>query len=258
MKTLREIWNYREMVYSLVRKDLRGRYKGSVLGFLWTFLNPLLQLLVYNIVFSTILQSGIEKYYLYLFVALIPWIFFSSCLTGGASCVLNEKSLVTKIYFPREVLPIAFTTSSFVNMLLCFIVVIAVVLFSGVAINLLAWLFLPLIMLIEYILCLGITLIASAVTVYLRDLQHILNIVAMAWMYLTPIMYSGDMIPEQYQGLFNLNPMTPIVTAYRDILYHGRIPQVNTLSSATLFGVGGLLIGFFLFSKMKKGFAEEM
>ena len=101
IRKLRELYQYREMIVSLVRKDLKGRYKGSVLGFLWTFLNPLLQLLVYTMVFSVILKSGIPNYYLHLFVALVPWIFFASSLTTGAKLVLDQKNMIKKIYFPR-------------------------------------------------------------------------------------------------------------------------------------------------------------
>ena len=152
MRLFKELWQYRDMIISLVKRDLKSRYKGSVLGFFWMFLNPLLQLCVYTIVFSTIMRNGIEDFYLFLFVALVPWQFFSTCLTAGAGVVFSQKEMVKKIYFPREVLPLSFTLSQFVNMLLCFVVVIAVVLFSGVKINLLAWLYLPLIMLIEFVL----------------------------------------------------------------------------------------------------------
>lgn len=258
MKVLKELYAYREMVVSLVRKDLRGRYKGSVLGFLWTFINPLLQLAVYTIVFSTILQSGIDKYYLFLFVALIPWMFFSSCLTTGSMAILGEKNLVTKIYFPREVLPVAYVTSSFVNMLYCFVVVLLVVLFSGTPVNLVAWLYLPIIMVVEYIMALGIALLSSSITVYFRDLQHILGIVAMAWQFMTPIMYSIDIIPEFYLPIFLLNPMTPVIVAYREILYYGRIPQLSTLLHAITFGIFMLAVGYLVFSRLKKRFAEEL
>ena len=121
IRKLHELYQYREMIASLVRKDLKGRYKGSVLGFLWTFINPLLQLLVYTMVFSVILKSGIPNYYLHLFVALVPWIFFASSLTTGAKLVLDQKNMIKKIYFPREVLPIAYTVSSFCNMLFSFL-----------------------------------------------------------------------------------------------------------------------------------------
>jgi ABC-2 type transport system permease protein len=258
VKKTKELYAYREMILSLVRRDLRGRYKGSVLGFLWTFINPLLQLLVYTIVFSTILDSGIEKYYLFLFVGLIPWLFLSSCLTGGSAVILNEKSLVTKIYFPREVLPIAYVTSSFINMILCFLVVFAVIFISGAPISLAAWPLLLPIMLVEYILALGITLASSAITVYFRDLQHILGIVSMAWMFMTPIMYADDIIPEGFKWIFAVNPMTSIIKAYREVLFYARIPDISLLTKSFLFGIGGLLIGAWIFNRSKLRFAEEL
>lgn len=253
-----EIYKYRQMVFSLVRKDLRGRYKGSVLGFLWTFINPLLQLCIYTIVFSTIMRMGIDKFYIFLFVALVPWLFFSSCLQSGATVVVNNQDLVKKIYFPRIVLPISYVTSSFVNMLLSFVVVFAVLIFSGFGINFVAVLYLPLVMLVEYILSLGITLISSACTVYLRDLEHILGIVGMAWMYLTPVVYPPELVPEKYQLLFHLNPMTPLIEAYRDILYYKKVPQLETLILATVLGIVIVVIGSFLFNKLQKGFIEEL
>ncbi len=101
MNRFKEIFDYREMIFSLVRRELRGRYKGSALGFLWTFINPLLQLLVYTLVFSVIMRAGYDHYYIFLFVALVPWMFFSSSLTGGASCIWSSQDMVKKIYFPR-------------------------------------------------------------------------------------------------------------------------------------------------------------
>ena len=151
VSTVREILSYREMIKSFVRRDLRGRYQGSVLGFLWTFLNPLLQLVVYSVVFSVILKAGIEKYYLFLFVALIPWLFFSASVVGGSVSIIAQKDMVKKIYFPREVLPIAHVTSCFVNMLLCFVVIFAVVIISGTPINPLALLCLVPVWAVEYI-----------------------------------------------------------------------------------------------------------
>ena len=114
MQHIKELYEYREMIISLVRKDLRGRYKGSGLGFLWTFVNPLLQLIVYTIVFSIIMRASYEQYYLFLFVALVPWMFFSSSVTDGEERILIEMDMVTKIYYPREVIPITTDTSAFV------------------------------------------------------------------------------------------------------------------------------------------------
>lgn len=258
MKIIKEIYDYRQMVYSLVRKELRGRYKGSALGFLWTFINPLMQLVIYTVVFSVIMRSGIEKYYLFLFIGLIPWNFFSASLVGGSRAILNQQSMVTKIYFPREVLPISFVTSSFVNMLYCFIVVFAVVILSGTRIDFIALLYLPLVMAVEYILSLGAALISSAVTVYFRDMEHILGIVVQAWMFLTPIMYSIDDIPSSLRLIFNLNPMTTVISAYRDILYYSRIPDITNMFIALVLGIIVLILGMAVFNRLKRGFAEEM
>ena len=259
MKILKEIYEYRQMIASLVKKDLRGRYKGSVLGFLWTFVNPLLQLLVYSVVFSSVMRvTNVDKYYLYLFVALIPWIFFSSSLTGGAVTILANKNMITKIYFPREVMPIAYVTSCFVNMLYSFIVVFLVVVISGIGINPVSLLFLPLVMVIEYVFALGIALIVSAVNVYFRDLQHILGIISMAWMYFTPIIYGIGDIPEEWRSIFRLNPMCHIITAYRDILYYRTIPEIPALLLTGGVSVLVLVIGFGVFSKLKKRFAETV
>ncbi len=257
-KMLSEIWSYREMVWGLVHRDLRGRYKGSALGFLWTFINPLLQLAVYSMVFSVILHSGIDKYYLHLFVALIPWIFFSTSVGPGCSCILQQSAMVTKIYFPREVLPIAFVTAAFINMILCFVVVIPVVLLSGVIPSFAAFLSLVPVMLIEYILCLGFCMLFSACAVYVRDLVHIMGIVIMAWQFLTPVMYSISMVPEQYLVLFHLNPMTGIIQAYRQILYYGTVPDAGSLLGSFAFSIAIFVIGVAVFEKLKIHFAEQL
>lgn len=257
MKNLKELFAYREMIYMLVKRELRGRYKGSVLGFFWTFLNPLLQLAVYTMVFSFIMRAGIENYHIFLFVALIPWIFLSTSVQGGATCILGQKSLVAKIYFPRQVLPIAHVTTCFVNMLLCFVVVFAVVALSiG-----LKWMLLPYlvpIMLIEYLMALGLTFIVSGITVYFRDMEHILGILVMAWQFLTPVMYSIDMVPDTMRGVFGFNPMTSVIAAYRDVLYYQTVPEIGTMMSALIMGVISLVAGWYLFDRMQRNFAEEL
>ena len=258
MKAIKELYAYREMIVGLVRRDLRGRYKGSVLGFLWTFVNPLLQLVVYTMVFSVIMKNGIEKYYIYLFVGLVPWIFFGTSVTGGANSILSFKDMVKKIYFPREVLPISVVTSGFINMLFCFIVIFAALFISGIGINPVALLFLPIIMIVEYFLALGFALLSSALTVYFRDLEYILGIITMAWMYLTPVMYPETMVPENLLWILKVNPMTSVIMAYRDILYYKQIPQLETLLQALIVGIVFCILGHFVFCKLQKGFVEEM
>lgn len=253
-----ELYNYREMIFSMVRKDLRSRYKGSILGFAWTFINPLLQLLVYYFLFKTILNNRVENFHLYLFVGLIPWIFFSSALVGGSISIIVQKDLIKKIYFPREVIPIAYVTGGLVNMALCFIVVIAVALITGIRPTVPGLLCLPLIMLVEYIMALGFALMASAFTVYLRDLEHILGIITMAWQFATPICYPESMIPERYLPLFKLNPMFPIINAYRSVLYEGTTPDMSTLLMSLIVGLFFLVVGYYTFRKLQVRFAEEL
>ena len=255
---LRELYQYREMIVSLVRKDLKGRYKGSVLGFLWTFLNPLLQLLVYTLVFSVVLRSGIEHFSMFLFTALIPWIFFSASLTGGAECVISQKDLVQKIYFPREVLPIAHVTGQFVNMLLSFVVVFAALLLSGIGIRAgVLWYLLP-VLLSEYLMALGAALLVSALTVYFRDLQHVLPTIALAWQFLTPVMYPLDLVPETLRVWFLMNPMTPVITAFRDILYYKQAPEPRMLLLSAGAGLVFFLLGWVVFGRLKRHFAERL
>lgn len=258
IKKLKELFSYREMIRSLVRKDLRGRYKSSVLGFLWTFINPLCQIIIYTVVFSHIFRMGIDRYYLFLTVVMIPWVFFSSSLSGGAMSIVNSKDLLTKIYFPREVLPISFVTSCFVNMLLSMIVVFGIIFVSGWGVAWNAVFFLPIVMGIEYILCLGLTMVISACTVFFRDLEHIVSVLLMAWIYLTPVMYDIEYVPDSLKTIFYINPMTSIALAYRKILYYKSEPDLSTMASALAIGFAALLLGSLIFSRLQKKFVEEL
>ena len=252
------IYRYREMLINMVRRELRGKYKGSILGFLWTFINPLLQLVVYTIVFSNIMRMGVSNYEIFLFVALIPWMFFSTSVLSGAGSIIYNQSLVTKIYFPREILPLSVVTSNFINMIYCSVIVLAVVLFYHMNLNLEVWFMLPVIAFIEYILVIGIVLIVSALTVYFRDLEHILGIIIMAWQFLTPVMYPESFVPSQYQAILYLNTITTIIIYFRDVLYYGKIPVVENLVYAFLWSLIIFICGFLLFGKLQKDFAEEL
>lgn len=258
VETLKEVFSYREMVYSMVRRDLRGRYKKSALGFLWTFINPLCQIVIYTVVFSIIMRAGIEKFYLYLIVAMIPWIFFSSSLTGGSMSIVSQQDMVKKIYFPRLVLPISYVTSCFVNMLFCFVIIFLVIFVSGTGVSLVALLFLPITMLLEYFFALGLAMIVSACTVYVRDLEHILGVITMAWIYLTPIMYTMDFVPEKLRFVFYMNPMTYIVNLYRSVLYYKTIPNLLDLGVSFVVAFVAMIVGMIVFDKLQRGFVEEL
>lgn len=259
MNIFKELYQYREMIRNMINRELRGRYKGSVLGILWSFLNPLFQMLVYTIVFSFIMKNGIEDYYLFLIVALIPWIFLSTTVTIGTSCIRAQKEMINKIYFPREILPVSMVTSQIVNMFYAFLVVFVVLFVSGKGINIKALVYFPLIIVIQYFFVLGLTFFVSAMTVYFRDLEYITGIIVMAWQFLSPVMYGIDVIPEgMFRNVFELNPMTPIIIVYREILYYKAVPSVRYLLMGTLYAVIFFLFGFFVFEKMKRNFSEVL
>lgn len=257
MKVLKEVWQYRNMIGNLVKKDLTGRYKGSVLGFLWTLINPLFQLIIYTVLFTIILPTEIDNYAIFLFVALVPWLFCSTSILVGAECVMQNSGLVQKIYFPRIVLPIISVTSNFVNMLLTFIIVFASLFVTGVGVTPVVIL-LPIVMIIEYLFVLGLVILFSSLTVYFRDLSHILGIVVMGWMYLTPVLYPIDKVPEGLQVFMSFNPMAGIVMSYRDILYNKTMPNFGHLGWIALASVILIVIGFVVFQRLQKRFAEEL
>lgn len=172
--------------------------------------------------------------------------------------MVSQGNLIKKVYFPRQVLPISYVTTAFINMLLTFLIVFLALIVGGIGIRFDLLAYLPVIMAVEYLLALGIAMLASALTVYFRDLEYILGILTMAWMYLTPVMYDVDMIPQQYEAAFRLNPMTPVIIAYRDILYYKQAPRIHTLVQAAVLGGMVLIVGCAAFSLLQKHFAEEL
>lgn len=257
MNIFKKIYNYRELLKTNVKKEIRGRYKNSFLGVLWSFLNPLLQLLVYSVIFGALLAGGDKTYPIYICVALIPWTYFTTAITQAAFTVIGNADIIKKVYFPREILPVSVVTSGAVNFIISTIIILAFVIFSGVG---LSWYILlyPFILLIQYVLLLGIGFIVSSVTVYFRDLEHIIGVVLMAAFYATPIVYKLEQLPHTLQILVNLNPMTHLINAYRDIFYYHQMPNMEIL--VTLLGISLALtvVGYFIFKKLQKGFAEQL
>ena len=254
---IKNLYNYREFFKTSVKKEFRGKYKKSVLGVFWSFLNPLLQLLVYSVVFSFITRMDTQNYTIFLVVGLIPWNFFSNTVLQSNASVVTNGGILKKIYFPREILPISVVTSNLINFIISCIIVLAALFISGIGLSVYALIF-PLIMLIEYFLLVGISLIASSITVYLRDLEHFGNIFVMLWFYVTPILYDPSLIPERFSTLFKLNPMYHIIVAYRDVLYYKTMPNFENLG--ILFGICIFIyiIGYAIFKKCEKRFAEEL
>lgn len=257
MNVFKNIYNYRELLKTNVRKEIRGRYKHSLLGVMWSFLNPLLQLAVYAVIFGALLSGGDNTYHIYICVALIPWTYFTTAIQQSAYTIIGNADIIKKVYFPREILPISVVTSGAVNFMISTLIILAFVIISGLGISKFIILY-PVILFIQYVLLLGIAFILSAITVYVRDLEHIIGIILMVGFYGTPIVYKVEQLPQNLQLLMNLNPMTHLINAYRDIFYYQQMPNIKVL--AILFGISILLviIGYAIFQKLQKGFAEQL
>jgi lipopolysaccharide transport system permease protein len=253
----REIVDYRQMLYSLVQSDLRTRYKGSFLGFLWTFVNPLIMLIIYGVVFSNVMRIDIENYYLFVFIGLLPWIYFQSSIQVSASSIITNANLVKKIYFPREILTLSIVIGALINYLLGLVILLIALLVMGVELSMYMMLF-PLILLIQTLLTYGLALLVSSLNVFFRDLEHILGLLLMGLFYFTPIIYPADMIPDKYLVYFNLNPLKPILQAYHDIFYYKQLPDIGSLMLILLISIVVFYFGWTVFNKLNKRFAEEV
>lgn len=253
---VKNLYAYRELLKTNIQKEIRGKYKGAWLGVVWSFLHPLLMLAVYAFIFPLIMGRDIPNYPIFLMVGLLPWNFFTTTIASSSFSVISNGNILKKVYFPREIIPISVVASSVVNFLITCIIMVLFLLGSGVGITIHALLF-PLILLIETILLLGCALFLSSTTVYIRDLEHIVNVIIMAMFYATPVVYSLDMLPAKYQAILMLNPMTTIINAYRDILFNHQLPNFMHLGVVALVSVGIFALGLFTFKKLEKNFAEE-
>ncbi|MBE5832925.1 MAG: ABC transporter permease [Butyrivibrio sp.] len=255
---IKNIWIFRDMIYELTHRELRGKYKGSVMGFLWTYINPLMQILVYAFVFSQIFRSGIEKFHLYLIVSMFPFNFFTGGVIQGLGSIRYQGDLVKKVYFPRQILPIVSLTVNFVNMLISFLIIYSILLVSGWGINLRIQGWLIPVMVIEYFFALGLALLLSAVEVYFRDVEHIVTVLMMVWMYVTPMFYSIEIVPEKFLKFFYWNPMLYIISLYQQILYYKVVPDMTYMAKAAGFAALVIVIGSVVFKLLEKRFAEEL
>lgn len=257
MNVFKNLYNYRELLKTSVKKEIRGRYKNSFLGVIWSFLNPLLQILVYAIIFPIILATKQEYYVIFLCCGLIPWNFFSTAINRATFTMVENGNIIKKVYFPREILPISIVTSEAVNFLISTIIIVAFVMFYGLGITHMI-IYYPLVLLVQYVLLLGISFIVSSITIYVRDLQHLIGVALQLFFYATPIVYAADAIPEQFRAVLNLNPMTYIINGYRDIFYNQVKPDIMGLLILLGIMIVVCVIGYLIFNKLQKGFAEEL
>ena len=220
MNLFKNLYNYRELLKTSVKKEVRSKYKNSFLGVVWSFLNPLLQIVVYAIIFSLILKNKQENYAIFLCCGIIPWTFFSIAINRSAFIMIENGNIIKKVYFPREIIPISVVLAETINFL--------------------------------------ISTVVSSICVYFRDLQHFIGIILQLLFYATPIVYSQDSIPGEYQWILKINPMTYIINAYRDIFYYQKAFDILPLIILLFIGIVTSYVGYKIFYKLQKGFAEQL
>lgn len=257
MNIFKNLYNYRELIKTSVKKDIGGKYKHSFLGVLWSFINPLLQIAVYAIIFPLIMKNNIPNYTVFMVCGLIPWNYFATVINRASFTFIENGNIIKKVYFPREILPLSLVTSETINFLISTIIIICFTLAYGMGLTKYVLLY-PLVLLVQYILLLGISLIVSSVTVYFRDLQHFIGVLLQLFFYATPIVYSVETIPENFRWILKINPMTYIIEGFRDIFYYHQIPDVKMLSIILLLGIVLCIVGYLIFNKLQKKFAEEL
>jgi lipopolysaccharide transport system permease protein len=246
-----DVLRFRELIILLVSRDLKVRYKRSILGMLWTLLNPLLQMIVYTVVFSRIMRIGVPNYPIFLLSGLLPWTLLSVGTTGSAFSLLNNQALIRKVAVPQAVYPIAVVASKLVDLCLSLVPLAILAAVLGVTPGL-PWLMLPVAVLLAAMLTTGLALVFSSMTVFFRDTRHLIDIFFQVWFYLTPVLYPLaflERIPGRWSGLLALNPATPVVRIFQAIIYEQRLPDARTATAAALIAVVALVAGAIVFER---------
>jgi len=256
------IVKYHELLSSFIKRDILIRYRGSFLGILWSFLNPLFLLLLYTFVFSVILgirfpgSTAISAYSINLFCALIPWLAFSETIGRAPSLILSNVNLVKKTVFPLEILPVMAASTGFIHALISLLILfVAVIIAHGQLLYMTVFL-LPIVMIPQILFTVGLAWMLSSMGVFVRDLGELVRIFLTAWMFLTPIMYPLEVIPERYRGYALINPMAVIAEGYRALIIKGALPDWKGLLWVSFLGVFMAAMGYLWFMKTKKAFAD--
>jgi len=252
-----EVWRFRQLVALLVVRELKVRYKRSALGLLWTMLNPLLLMVVYAVVFTTILPAAQPNFALFLLAGLLPWLFFSTALMQGLMSVLVNQELVRKIRLPQAVFPLSVVGSNLVNFTLSLVPLFAMMAALRQPFTP-ALLFLPAAALVLTLFCAGVTLLFATFTVFFRDVRHLTEVLLQMLLYLSPVLYDLKQLGEHKQWWFQLfrlelrlNPLSYLIPLVRDPVYYGRLPSLATAGVALLWAVGALVVGFVVFTRLE-------
>jgi ABC-2 type transport system permease protein len=241
------IW-YRDLLFEFIRKDLKVKYKRSILGIFWSILNPLLMMIVMTIVFSYLFRFQIKNYPIYILSGIIFWNFFSTSTNLTSFSLISNSSLLKKVYFPRVIIVLSTILSQFINLLFAFIpLIILMFIFNNPP--KLSFFLIPIPLISLLLFTTGLSFILSILSVYFTDISYIYQIILIAWMYLTPIFYPPSIVPQKYQIFLTLNPMYHIIWSLREVIYFGNFPSLQNLSFSFLFGILFFLFGYIFFIK---------
>jgi len=263
LANLRQLFRYRALISSLVARELKARYRGSVLGFFWSFINPLLLLAIYTVVFTVVLPGvhppELEPYAVFMFCGILPWTWFSSSLLESSNVLVAGGNLIKKVLFPAEVLPIVTVLAGLVHFCLGLPILAAFLIYYRVPVTPADLLWLPVIVAIQLVLTVGLALLVSALTVHFRDVRDLLANLLTLWFFATPIIYPITQAPERVRRMLNLNPLTDLVIAYQEVLFKsGPFEQSHRLLAVGAASFVVLLFGYFVFDRLRDTLAEEV
>jgi homopolymeric O-antigen transport system permease protein len=254
---VREVFAFNEVLQELVKRDLKVRYKRSVLGLLWTMLNPLLMMVITTIVFSNLFRGSIENFPIYMLSGYVVWAFFSQATTSASSSILDSAALARKIYLPVALFPLASVAGALINLLLSLLPLALLVVLTGGRFTP-ALLFLPISLVIISLFSYGLGLILAAASVFFRDTLYTYQVLLIAWMYLTPIFYPAEIIPAQWAGLVAMNPIAHFVELVRDPIYGGTLPQADTVLISIAWAAGAMVLGWWYFQSCRDRFVSYL
>lgn len=246
MAAVRELYKFRELVRNLVSRELKVRYKRSTLGIAWTMLNPLLQMSIYTIVFSHMMRANVTNYPVFVLSALVPWMFMHQSVSQSVPSLLVNAGLIRKIRLPKVVFPISVVTSNLVNMLFSIVPLFVILVFTGTPLSP-ALAFLPISIITLTLFAAGLALLSSSLTVFFRDIAHLIEVFFSVWFYLTPVIYLEEMVPEKYRVLIQLNPARFFIEMFRAPIFEQRLPGAMHFSIALGLALFTFILGWAVF-----------
>lgn len=258
-ENLRLLLQYRELLVTWTAREIRARYRQSALGFGWALITPIVQMVVISIIFGGFLRvpssSSDIPYPVFAYVALLPWRFFEGAINAAVPSIRNNMQLVTKIYFPREILPLSAILSRLVDFLIGALVFIGLVIYFQMPIYT-TWLFVPVLVLIQIALSMGFGMMGAAVSVFLRDISFAVPLVLQLWMYATPVIYDVSVVPERFMSLYLLNPMAGIIISYRQVMLEGKLPEWQLLAYPTAVAFVLMIVAYVYFKRLEMAMSD--